>query len=166
MSKVLSNPKFVNFLFENIQSAPIWLLVRLFLGYTWITSGWGKLTNPKWIDTGEALQAFWMNSLKMEPRPVITYDWYRSFIQSLVDAQAWTWFGKVIAISELAVGLGLILGLFTGIAAIGGIMLNFNFMLAGSASTNPVMLVLEILLVIAWKVAGHWGLDRFILYRK
>jgi thiosulfate dehydrogenase [quinone] large subunit len=41
--------------------------------------------------------------------------------------------------------------------------MNFNFMLAGSASTNPVLLVLAILILMAWKVAGIVGVDRFLL---
>ena len=57
--------------------------------------------------------------------------------------------GKVIAFGETAVGVGLILGAFVGIAAVGGAFMNLNFMLAGSASTNPVMLLLGFLLVLA-----------------
>jgi thiosulfate dehydrogenase [quinone] large subunit len=59
--------------------------------------------------------------------------------------------------------VALILGLFTGIAAFFGGFMNWNFMMAGSASTNPVLFTLSILLVLAWKTAGWWGLDRFLL---
>ena len=41
--------------------------------------------------------------------------------------------------------------------------MNFNFMLAGSASTNPVLFVLAILIVLAWKVSGYYGLDYALL---
>lgn len=34
---------------------------------------------------------------------------------------------------------------------------------AGSTSTNPVLFTLGILLIMAWQVAGYWGLDRFLL---
>jgi len=71
--------------------------------------------------------------------------------------------GKVIALGETAVGLGLIFGAFTGIAAVSGSFLNMNFMLAGSASTNPVLLLLGVAIVLAWKVAGYYGVDRFLL---
>ncbi len=63
----------------------------------------------------------------------------------------------------MAAGLALILGLFTGLAALAGATMNFNFMLAGTASTNPVLFVLAILLILAWKVAGRIGLDRWVL---
>src|SRR5205814_708634 len=57
----------------------------------------------------------------------------------------------------------LIVGAFTGIAAVSGAFLNMNFLLAGSASTNPVLLLLGVVLVLAWKTAGYIGLDRFLL---
>lgn len=71
--------------------------------------------------------------------------------------------GRVIAFGETAVGIGLIVGAFVGVAAVAGAFMNLNFMLAGSASTNPVLLLLGILLVLAWKTAGYIGLDRFLL---
>jgi len=57
----------------------------------------------------------------------------------------------------------MILGMFTGIAAILGGFMNWNFMMAGSASVNPVLFILAVLLVLAWKTAGWWGLDRWLL---
>jgi thiosulfate dehydrogenase (quinone) large subunit len=57
----------------------------------------------------------------------------------------------------------LIVGAFTGLAAIGGAALSFNFMLAGSASTNPVLFILAILILLGWKVAGWIGVDRWLL---
>ena len=71
--------------------------------------------------------------------------------------------GKVIAFGETAVGIGLILGAFVGIAAVAGSFMNLNFMLAGSASTNLVLLLLAILLILAWKTAGYIGIDRVLL---
>jgi len=61
------------------------------------------------------------------------------------------------------IGIALILGLLTGLVAFAGAFMNFNFMLAGSASTNPVLFTLAVLLILAWKVAGYWGLDRYLL---
>ncbi len=59
----------------------------------------------------------------------------------------------------------MIVGALVGIAAFFGTVLNFNFQLAGSASTNPVLFGLGVLLVLAWKIAGWWGLDRVLLPR-
>ena len=41
--------------------------------------------------------------------------------------------------------------------------MNMSFLLAGSASTNPVLFTLAIGLILAWRVAGYYGLDRYLL---
>jgi thiosulfate dehydrogenase [quinone] large subunit len=81
----------------------------------------------------------------------------------LLDAQAWTWFAKLVAYGELLIGIALIIGAFTGIAAFFGAFMNWNFMLAGSASTNPLLFLIAVGLILAWKVAGYLGADYFLL---
>ena len=96
--------------------------------------------------------------------PPIHYAWYRAIItQFLLDAQAYTWFAKLISVGELLVGVALILGLFTGLSALMGGFMNWNFMMAGSASVNPMFLIISILLVLAWKVAGYFGADYYVI---
>ena len=81
----------------------------------------------------------------------------------MLDHEWYTWFAKVIAVGEFLVGIGLIVGALVGIAAFFGTLMNFNFQLAGSASTNPVLFGLGVFLVLGWKVAGWIGLDRYLL---
>ncbi|HLF74096.1 MAG TPA: hypothetical protein VI524_07115, partial [Anaerolineales bacterium] len=95
----------------------------------------------------------------------IAYAWYREFLQAMLDAQVYTWFAKVIAISEVLIGIALIAGLFVGLTAFFGGFMNWNFIMAGSASVNGVFFGLSVLLVLAWKIAGYLGLDYFILPR-
>ena len=64
---------------------------------------------------------------------------------------------------ELLIGIALILGAFTGIAAFMGGFMNWNFMMAGSASVNPVFFVIAVGLILAWKVSGYIGVDYFLL---
>jgi hypothetical protein len=40
-----------------------------------------------------------------------------------------------------------------------------RFQRAGTASTNPLLLGLDVFLALAWNVAGRWGLDRWLLTR-
>jgi thiosulfate dehydrogenase [quinone] large subunit len=118
------------------------------------------------MSTGEAIQGFWMRAAKIpEPpaKPIIAYDWYRDFIQFLLDGGHYVWFGKLIAISEFTVGVALVLGAFVGIAAFAGAFMNWHFMMAGTASINPMLIILSILLILAWKTAGWIGLDRWLL---
>jgi thiosulfate dehydrogenase (quinone) large subunit len=63
----------------------------------------------------------------------------------------------------LLVGVALILGIFTGIAAFFGGFMNMNYLLSGSVSTNPILLVVAFFIVLAWKTAGWSGLDRWVL---
>ena len=99
----------------------------------------------------------------MTPKPVIAFDWYRSFIEFLVNSDAHTWLSKVIIFGELAIALGLILGAFTGLAAFFGGMMNWSFIMAGSASTNGMLFAIATWLVLAWRNAGWIGLDRWLL---
>jgi thiosulfate dehydrogenase [quinone] large subunit len=66
-------------------------------------------------------------------------------------------------IGELLVGAALILGVFVGFSALTGAFMNWNFMMAGATSLNPLMLAITILIIMAWKTAGWWGLDRWLL---
>jgi thiosulfate dehydrogenase [quinone] large subunit len=61
------------------------------------------------------------------------------------------------------IGIALILGAFTGIAALFSGLMNWNFMMAGSASTNPLLFVIAVGLILAWKVSGYIGADYFLL---
>jgi thiosulfate dehydrogenase [quinone] large subunit len=160
---ILEDPPIARRLFGDLRFAWLWLPLRVFLGYNWLVSGWNKLQNPGWTQSGDALRAYWENAVRVDPRPVAAFDWYRTFIQALLDAQAYTWFAKVILASELLIGVALILGAFTGLAAFGGSFLNWNFIMAGTASTNALLFAIATGLVLAWKIAGWYGLDRWLL---
>jgi thiosulfate dehydrogenase [quinone] large subunit len=83
----------------------------------------------------------------------------------LLDSGSYVWFAKLVAVGELLVGVALIIGAFVGIAAFFGAFMNWNFIMAGSASTNGFLLVALLLIVLAWKVAGYYGADFFLLRR-
>ena len=80
-----------------------------------------------------------------------------------MNSGAHTWFSKVIIFGEFAVALGLIIGAFTGLAAFFGGLMNWSFIMAGSASTNGLLFAISTWLVLAWRNAGCVGLDRWLL---
>lgn len=165
-TRTFVDPPAVQSLLGSTRWAWLWFIARIYVGYTWLTSGFGKLANPAWTQTGEALRGFWERAAAIPEapaRPAIAFDWYRIFIQSLLDSNAYTWFSKLIVAGELLIGIALILGAFTGIAAFLGGFMNWNFMMAGTASINPVLFTLSVFLILAWKIAGWIGLDRWLL---
>jgi thiosulfate dehydrogenase [quinone] large subunit len=161
----VEGPRFVRFLFNNTRAGLFWLPIRLFVGFSWLDAGWHKFTDPEWTQGGAALRAYWERaaSIPEQGRPPITYEWYRDFINTLLSGGHETWFAWVVTLGELAIGLALIAGALTGIAAFFGAFMNMSFLLAGSASTNPVMFTLAVGLMLAWRVAGYYGLDRYLL---
>lgn len=154
-----------HFLFNNTRSAAIWLVIRLYLGYAWLTAGWNKVTSSAWVgeDAGAALTGFVHGALGKAAEGKDVAGWYASFLEGAVlpHAQLFSYF---VAFGELLVGLGLILGLLTGIAAFFGAFMNASFLFAGTLSTNPLLFILATWIVLAWKVAGWYGLDRWALF--
>ena len=162
----VEDPPLAKALFSSTGMAWFWLVVRLYVGYQWLTFGLRKFEDPKWMTDGSTLLGYWKGAVAVPAAPAraaITYDWYRSFLQMLIDVQAQTWFAKLIVFGELLVGIGLIVGAFVGVAAFFGALLNMNFMLAGTVSINPVLFLLAVGLMLAWKIAGYYGLDRVLL---
>jgi len=161
----IEGPRFVRFLFHNSRAGLFWLPIRVFVGFAWLEAGWHKFTDPEWTQGGAALRAYWerIAAIPETGRPAITFEWYRDFINTLLTANAEPWFAWVVTLGELAVGIGLLLGALTGIAAFFGAFMNMGFLLAGSASTNPVLFTLAVGLMLAWRVAGYYGVDRYLL---
>src|SRR3972149_5039696 len=108
------DPPFAAALFSRSEWAWIWLAVRLYLGWQWIEAGWNKLQDPAWMSTGAALKGFWARIVVVPEtgRPAIGDDWYRDFIQALLNGGHYTWFAKVVSIGEFAIGIALLVGAF------------------------------------------------------
>jgi len=161
----VEGPTFTRYLFSNTRAGLLWLPVRIFLGFSWLSSGWGKFEGEGWLDGGAALRGYWERvvTIPEEGRPPITFEWFRDFLNMLLDNNAESWFAYVIVFGEIGVGIGLLLGVLVGIAAFFGSVMNMSFLLAGTASSNPVMFALAIGLMLAWRVAGYYGVDRWLL---
>ncbi|GAA0515046.1 DoxX family protein [Deinococcus depolymerans] len=154
-------------LFADTRLAPLWAALRVYVGYEWLSAGWHKLTGGGWVgaDAGGAVSGFLKGALTRTggDHPDVT-GWYAWFIGQVALPNA-ALFSHLVTFGELAVGVALILGLFTGVAAFLGGFLNANFLLAGTVSANPVLFILATWLVLGWRVAGWLGLDRWVLPR-
>jgi len=172
-------PPLARFLFADTRMAWFWLIVRLYVGYEWLTAGWekltgtsinitsfGKSTGSAWVFSGHdgaAMKGFALNAIAQSTgaHPAVQ-DWYASFLQTFVVPNA-AFFAYLVTFGEVLVGVGLIVGCLTGIAAFFGLVMNFNYLLAGAVSTNPILGFLAILLILAWRIAGYYGVDRYLL---
>src|SRR5437763_7341020 len=176
----IPEPPIAKFLFADTRMAWLWLIVRLYVGYQWITAGLDKLTgysftfdgsfgqkvSSPWVfgaHDGAAIKGFVAGALAQTggAHPAVQ-GWYGAFLQNVVLPNA-TVLAYMVTFGEILFGLGLIFGCLTGIAASFGGFINLNFLLAGAVSINPVIGVLAMFLVIAWRIAGYWGIDRYLL---
>ena len=163
----VEGPAFARFLFSNSRAGLVWLPIRLFLGFSWFEAGWHKFAGTGWLDGGAPLAGYWKAAIAVTDtgKGPITYDWYREFLTFLLNGGHQGWFAPLIVFGEMAVGIALIFGLLTGFAAFFGAFMNMSYLLAGTASTNPIMFALAMGVIMAWKVAGYYGVDRWLLPR-
>lgn len=165
MAHVVERSSFAYFFTVDTRSAWLWLVVRLYLGYEWALAGWEKIHNPAWVgsDAGAALNGFIQGALaKTGGAHPDVQGWYASFLQSAVLPHLAVW-SHLVAYGELLVGVALLVGFLTGVSIFFGMFMNLNFMLAGSVSLNPIWFVLGLGLILAWRVSGYIGLDRWVL---
>ena len=161
----LQEPAFARFLFADGRASWLWLVVRLYLGYEWLNAGLEKLSGNVWVGdkAGAAIVGFAKGGIaKATGEHPAVQGWYAGFLKDFVIPNAGV-FSYLVTFGEILVGVGLIVGGLTGIAAFFGIVMNANYLLAGSVSTNPILAFLAIFIVLAWRNAGWIGIDRWLL---
>ena len=130
---------------------PGWLILPLrgFLAVTFMYAGLQKLANPAYLDPhNPASVVGQMHSLQATSPigPLLA-----------LSAHAPTLVGLLIAFGELAVGVGALLGLFTRLAAIGGMLLSLTFLLTVSWNTTPYYYGSDIVFLFAWTILVGFG---------
>ena len=156
--------KIKNFFIEDKNSAILWLVVRLYVGWQWLEAGWEKLMSGAWLggNAGNIIKGFLNGSLaKTGGDHPDVMGWYAWLINHVFIPGA-PLLSYLIVFGEIIVGLALILGLCTKKAAKIGAFMNFNYLFAGVVSINPFLLLLELFLIKGSKVAGWIGVDRFM----
>lgn len=156
-------PAIARFFFGSSGSAGMWFVVRMYVGVQWLLAGWEKVTTNFAGNNGAAVKGFALGALsKAGGAHPSVQGWYATFLKDFVIPNSGL-FAFVVAWGEVAVGLGILLGALTGIAAGFGVLMNLNYLLAGTVSINPVLGVMGLFLVFSWRVAGWIGLDRYLL---
>ncbi|MDH6225456.1 DoxX family protein [Streptomyces sp. MJP52] len=118
------------------------LPLRLFLGATFLYAGLHKLTDSAFLEeSGPGSIGGQMEAVRDA-----------SAVPALVDLGlgAPVAFGLAIALGELAVGLGALLGLFTRVAAAGGALVSLSLWLTMSWTAEPYYLGNDLPYLMAW----------------
>ncbi|MDF1508463.1 DoxX family protein [Robertmurraya sp. DFI.2.37] len=144
---------------ENNIVAGLLTVVRIYLGWAWMTAGWGKITGG--FDASGFLKGAVANPVT-GPDGSPVYSGWVSFLDSFAVPNAGL-FSPLVAWGELLVGLGLILGCLTTAAAFFALVMNFSFMLSGTVSHNPTDILMGVFIAAAGYNAGKYGLDRYVL---
>jgi thiosulfate dehydrogenase (quinone) large subunit len=148
----------IQFLKENRYMSLLLTLLRIYLGWQWLHAGWGKISSGTFDASGflngalkqmsgdhPAVQPWWGNFLKEAALPNVEF------------------FNLLVPWGEFLVGLGLILGIFTSFSILMGLTMNFAYLLSGTTSTNPQMILLGLIILAAGFNAKKIGLDRWTL---
>ncbi|MBY8909082.1 DoxX family membrane protein [Salinicoccus roseus] len=146
---------------ENRASKYVLLILRIFLGFGWFTSGLGKVMNG--FDASGYLQNAVQNPV-VGPDGAAVYPWYTFLVENVFLPMA-PIVNVMIPWGEVLVGLGLLLGGLTAYAAFFGLMMNFAFLFAGTVSVNPLYILIGLAILAGGHKAGSLGIDHF-LYRE
>ncbi|WP_147534431.1 DoxX family protein [Bacillus marasmi] len=149
----------VKFLRENTIAAGILTIIRLWLGYNWMTAGYHKLADG--FDASGFLKNAVANPVK-GPDGNMVYGWYVNFLESFALPNI-ELFNFIVPLGEFLVGLGLMLGCLTTAAMFFGLVMNWSFFLAGTVSHNPTDIFFGVLILFAGFNAGKFGLDRWVI---
>lgn len=139
---------------DSPRRSPVWVLLplRAFLGGTFSYAGLSKLLDTHYLDDTSPLgvHAQMVNATATSPiGPLVS-----------LAADHATVAGLAIAFGEIAVGLATLLGLFSRLAALGGVLLSLSFFLTVSWTTRPYYVGADIVFAVAWTpllIAGDGG---------
>jgi thiosulfate dehydrogenase [quinone] large subunit len=131
------------------------LPLRLFLGVTFVYAAWQKLTDPGFLNSSAGTYI---------GHQILAFSRASPIQSLLLHAMGYaTVVGVFTVITELAIGLLILLGLFTRLAALVGLFLNFVFFLSSSWRTYPYFMGSDIVFVMCWLTLMLTGPGPFAL---
>jgi thiosulfate dehydrogenase [quinone] large subunit len=132
--------------------------MRVWLGVMWIQAGpaklWGAEAAGFLHNNGAGVAGFAAHGTP-------AYSWWGSFLHSFVVPNAGA-LGVLIAVAEFAIGIALVAGLFTRVAALGSLALLFTCVMSGTASVCAFYALFAIVILVMWRTSSWIGVDGLI----
>lgn len=148
----------IRWLRENKYVAGLFLILRVYLGWQWMTAGWHKLGG---FDASGFLKGAINNPVMDKATNELVYPTFTAFLENFALPNSKI-INVLIPYGEFLVGLGLIVGALTATAAFFGLLMNFMFMFAGTVSTNPWLILIGMIVLVGGTNAGKFGVDYYL----
>jgi thiosulfate dehydrogenase [quinone] large subunit len=120
--------------------------LRIFLGFTFLYAGLQKFASPAFFnkqDPNSIFQQLVLHTQNNSQRSPIAF-----FLSHLVEHASLL--GALVALGEVAIGVGTLLGLYSRIAALGGLALSFGLFLTITFHTSPYFTGADLIYALAW----------------
>jgi len=154
----LTNPRPVQWLAKSKIMAVGWTAMRVWLGIMWIQAGvaklWGAENSAFLHNEGAGVAGFAAHGTP-------AYSWWGTFLHGFVVPNS-GWIGILVALAEFTIGIGLVLGLFTRVAALGSLALLFTYVMSGTASVCAFYALFAIVILATWKTSTWIGIDGLV----
>jgi thiosulfate dehydrogenase [quinone] large subunit len=137
-------------------AALVWTAMRVWLGVMWIQAGVAKLWGA---EAAAFLHGAGVAGFAAHGTPA--YSWWGSFLHGFVVPNA-GWIGVLVAVAEFAIGIALVAGLFTRVAALGSLALLFTYVMSGTASVCAFYALFAIVILVMWRTSSWIGVDGII----
>ncbi|QQE74734.1 DoxX family membrane protein [Brevibacillus composti] len=150
----------MDWLRSNIYASGALALIRVYLGWAWLTAGWHKVTSG--FDATQYLSNAINKPVMESGTGSLMYPNFVGFLKSFALPNV-ELINLMIPWGEFLVGLGLLLGILTTAATFFGLVMNFMFLFAGTVSSNPWMILLGGIILAAGFNAGRLGGDYWVV---
>ena len=155
----LTTPRPLQWLARSKVMAVVWTAMRVWLGVMWVQAGaaklWGAENSAFLHHDGAGVAGFAAHG-------VAAYSWWASFLHGFVVPNA-GWIGVLIAVAEFAIGIALVAGFLTPVAALGSLALLFTYVMSGTASVCAFYALFSIVILATWRTSSWLGVDGLVM---
>ena len=139
-------------------AALAWTAMRVWLGVMWIQAGYAKIWGA---EAAGFLHNHGAGVAGFAAHGTPAYSWWGSFLHGFVVPNAGA-IGVLVAVGEFAIGIALVAGLFTRVAALGSLALLFTYVMSGTASVCAFYAAIAIVILVMWRTSSWIGADGLI----